>query len=184
MPEAPLCFILKGEFFMEKEENIGWIITDPDCLQCCRPTPDLGPNVFELTQINSFYGHVDGKPFYQVAHGHVYLDDYSKEEELEALAMYGYDRLERHSDGLPELSDDEYNQLLAEMYFETEIQEFCCYEFGTWNEALEKIQQLTGLDLTDFREVPKPSLDQQINDAKQKSVSQVGREHMPATLGR
>lgn len=185
MPVAPLCFNLKGEFLMAKEENIGWIITDPDCLQCCRPTPDFGPNVFELTQVNSFDGHVDGKPFYQVAHGHIYLDEYSEDEKQDMVSFYGYDPRDASDAEVLEISESEADQLFAEMFFETEIQEYCCCEFATWNEALDQIQQITGLNLSEYKEVKKPSLDQQINGAKQKSISQEGLDQAPdAVLGR
>lgn len=162
---------------MAQEQNNEWFITDDDCLQCCRPCPEIGPNVFELTQINSFDGHVDGIPFFQVAHGHIYLDDYTKEEELAAIASYGYDfRFGEHDDGHPELSDDEYNQLLAEMYFEKEVLEYTCKECETWNKAVDEIQKITGLELSEYKEKVKLPLDQKIQAAAQKQQVQEQKE--------
>lgn len=182
---------------MSNEEQSAWKITDPDCLQCCRLTPDLGSNVYELVQVNRFGPEISGQEFFQVPHGHIYLDDYSKEEDLEILAMFGYDTLERHDDGFPDLSDDDFNQYLAEMYFESESLEYSCHACATWNQAVDHIQKLTGLDLSVYKETEKakssqiaqttgekPRLNDLIAEAQSRTPGESGKAPLSQNLGR
>lgn len=136
-------------------EPSGWILTDPDCLQCCRLTPELGPDVYELAQINSFGPNLSGSNFYQISHGHIYLSDYKKEENLEALAFYDYDFDEENIESHLGLSDDDFKQILAEIHFELENQECSAYECATWNQAVDYVQKLTGMDLAQYKEEDK-----------------------------
>lgn len=139
-----------------------WTITDPDCLQCCRTAEELGTDVYELTQINKVFSRVQGQTFFMVAHGHIYLDDYSLDDEQRMLDLYSCDRAD--------IPDEAYGQMMAEMCFETEILDFPCHRCTSWNQALEKIQDITGLDLSEHRK-GKPSLSQKISSADKKSES-------------
>lgn len=146
-----------------------WFITDDDCLQCCRKVPELDPEYYELIQINSYPGHVDGVPFFQVAHGRVDISEHSEEEILDALNAYGYEDMDDFvfqnapsedwvykDDG----SIDRENspgyiidyQLIAEMFFEQENQEYVQEEFKTWNKAVEYVSRHTGLDLCNYKD--------------------------------
>ena len=151
---------------MCNEKAGSWIVTDPDCVQCCRHSPELGSRVFELAQINSFAGHLDGKPFYQVANGYLFLEDYSEKETLDILGFYGYGDLNEFREAYPDVSEVTYDQLLAEMFFETEIQEYCSEEFSSWNESVSYIQKITGLDLSEYKHKEKESLSNLIRKAE------------------
>lgn len=149
-----------------------WFITDGDCLQCCRPLPAIDPKQFELVQINSYPGHVDGKPFFQTSHATIDLNEYKDEEVLSVLGSYGYNDMDDFvlqnapggelvykEDGTLDRENSpgyiiEY-QLIAEMFFETENYEYTDQEFSSWNEAVVRIEQLTGLDLSKHLETEK-----------------------------
>lgn len=135
---------------MTDMEQNNWILTDDDCLQFCRPAPEFGERVFELIQINSYAGHVDGKPFFQVAHGHVHLDEYSEEETNEILSMYDYDGIAGLKEAYSNPSEETVHQLMAEMFFETEIQEFVVEECSSWNEAVCQVQKVVQMDLQEY----------------------------------
>lgn len=156
---------------MSQNQN-GWAITDPDCLQCLRTAEELGSDVYELTQINKVYSRVQDTTFFMVAHGHIYLDDYSLDDEQRMLDLYGYDRAD--------IPKENYGQLMAEMCFETEILDFPCHRCTSWNQALEKIQDITGLDLSQYRK-RKPPLSQQISSADKKSDPPLNRKHRAQT---
>lgn len=159
---------------MRSNESASWIITDPDCVQCCRHCPDLGPRVFELAQIDSFPSHIDENPLYRVAHGHLYLDDYSKDEALEMLVLYGYGDWNGFLEAYPDVNTETYDQLLAEMFFETNIEEFCSSDIYTWNQAVEQLQKITGLDVTEFKHPEKESLADLIHHAQEAHLHQTG----------
>ena len=114
-----------------------WFVTDDDCLQCCRVIPGTDAQRFEFVQINSYDGHIDGKPFFQTARGTIDMDDYSENEIQDMLGTYGYD--ERPED-----------RIIAEMFFETEVQEYVENEFRSWNAAVRRIAKITDLDLQDY----------------------------------
>lgn len=147
-----------------------WFMTDDDCLQHCRCHPAIDPQVYELVQINSFPGHLDGKPFYQVAHAHIDIKDYTDEEILDALGAYGYEGMDdfvfqntatneflyREDGTLDRDNSPGYiidYQLIAEMLFELEA-----LEIGndghtfSWNEAVDKVGEITGQDLQIYHE--------------------------------
>lgn len=150
-----------------------WFITDDDCLQCCNGD-SLGTGTYEFVQINSYGGHIDGKPFFQVAHGYISLSDYTEEEKIEALNLYGYENmddlvLKNNSDGEFVFNEDgtvnsllspgydseaidTANQLLAEMFFEIETQEYVTEEFDSWNKAASHVCSIVNLDLFDYYE--------------------------------
>lgn len=153
---------------MSIEEQSLWRVTDPDCLQCCRMASEIATNVYELVQVNRFGPEISGQEFFQVVHDHIRLDDYDKEEELRILAEYGYDPLESHSDGLEYLSDEGFNQHLAEMYFEDKSLSLSYHECSTWNQAVDYIQKLTGMDLSAYRKAEKeqPSQTTQVPGSK------------------
>ena len=144
-----------------------WFMTDDSCLQHCRQIPDRTPN-YGFVQINCFPGSADNKPFYQIAHGNVrVLSDYSEEEIHSALVSYGYSDvddfvLRNSADAKPVYRSDgsldrentpgyEVNyQLIAEMLFESDNQEFVVNEFSTWNDAVRAVSEITGLDLSRY----------------------------------
>lgn len=147
-----------------------WYITDPDCLQCHNGSSGSSGN-YEFVQINSFPGHVDGKPFYQVAHGFINLKDYSEKEIQDALGFFGYESmddliLQTNPDGeyiynedgtintmfSPGYDYDTVHRLLAEMFFEMECQEYTCEEFDNWNKAVSYVSDLVNLGLMDHYE--------------------------------
>lgn len=147
-----------------------WYITDPDCLQCYNGSSGATGS-YEFVQINSFPGHVDGKPFFQVAHGYIDLEDYSEEEIQDALGFYGYESmddfiLQNNPDGefvynedgtvntmlSPGYDYDTVHRLLAEMFFEMESQEYTGEEFDSWNKAVSHISGIVNLDLRDYYE--------------------------------
>ena len=117
-----------------------WFITDDDCLQCCRPVSPADSQQYEFVQINRFPGSEDGTPLFQVAHGQVDLKDYSKDMIENVMAFYGYEEC-------PE------DRILAEMFFETDIQEYADEEFSDWNSAVARIGELTGIDVQKYLEV-------------------------------
>lgn len=146
-----------------------WYITDDDCMQCANGDPHISGH--EFVQINRFAGHVDGKPFYQVAHGTIHLEEYSQEEILDALNFFSYENMDAlilatnpegefvyDAEGkIDTLLSSGYepkvvDSLIAEMLFEIESQEFVTEEFDTWNKALTHISQITKLNLRDHYE--------------------------------
>jgi len=177
-----------------------WFITDSDCMQCCREIP--GENAkFELMQINSYPDPQHGEPFYQVAHGTIdVLSDYTPEEIENILGFYGYENLDDFvmqtapiqdfvfkADGTVDRENSpgfvdcfiEY-QLIAEMIFETEIQEYVEAEYSSWDNAAIYIAGVTGLSIDELLENKglnttiknqerKPSLDDQIKAAHEKN---------------
>ena len=90
----------------------GWILTDRDCFQFLRPC--MGhEGRYEMVQI------IELPMDYAVAHGTIVLSDYSEEEREEILNLYDYD------DALLEdYSVEEFNQILAECFFESEFTEY------------------------------------------------------------
>lgn len=154
---------------------MAWFITDDDCLQCCRCDLALYPSVFELVQINSYPGHIDGKPFYQVAHAHIDMKDYTQNEILDALGAYGYKDMDdfvfQNSPTneylyFPDGSLDRANspsyiidyQLIAEMLFELEAQEYVENEYSSWNDAVMGVSNITGLDLQGYLDKEDPTI--------------------------
>lgn len=155
-----------------------WFITDDDCLQCCRPIPAIDPQQYELVQINSYDGRGDDDPVFQTTHAIIDLKDYTDEEILSVLNAYGYKDMDDfvfqnspteeflyHADGTLDRENSpsyiiEY-QLIAEMLFETENYEYADREFSSWNEAVARIAQITGLDLSECLEKEKeaPAMD-------------------------
>lgn len=161
---------------MANSPSSEWFVTDDDCLQCCRPLPAANPQVFDLVQINSFAGHIDGAPFYQVAKALIDVSEYTEDEILDALGTYGYKDMDDfvlqnspneefiyHEDGTLDRENSpgyiiEY-QLIAEMLFELEAQEYVQEEFRSWNDAVNCVSEITGMDLSNYHEEPeRPSL--------------------------
>ena len=144
-----------------------WFVTDDDCLQHCRQIRDITPN-YDFIQINSYHGNSDGKPFYQIAHGSVrVLSDYSEEEIADALSSFGYSNMDdfviqnspgsnfvyKEDGSVDRENSPDYSvnyQLIAEMLFESNNQEFVTDEYADWNEAVMAVSKITGLDLTRF----------------------------------
>lgn len=160
-----------------------WFITDGDCLQCCRPLPAINPKQFELVQINSFDGRNDDPPIFQTAHVIIDLNEYTDEEVLSELNAFGYTDmddfvLQNSSGGELVYNEDgtldrehspgyviEY-QLIAEMFFESRNYEYADQEFSTWNEAVARIEQLTGLDLSKHLETEKEAPSMEVKKIK------------------
>lgn len=149
-----------------------WMITDDDCLQCCREIPGEAAK-FELIQINSFPDPHHGEPFYQVAHATVdVLNDYTPEDMEDIVRFYGYDGMDDFIVQTSPIQDFVYKadgsldrenspgctdcfieyQLIAEMFFETESLEQGVEEFESWNSAVSRIEQLTGMVLYDYKD--------------------------------
>ncbi len=142
-----------------------WFITDDDRVQCCRPQPAVNPQQYEFMQLNSYPGHVDGKPFYQVAQGTIHIHtDYTEQEILRALHAHGYQDMDdfvmqnastsewlcQEDGALDRENSPSYiidYQLLAEMLFKLENQEYVTQEFTSRNDAVRYIASITGLDL-------------------------------------
>ena len=162
-----------------------WFITDPDCLQCCRPVPVAKPDYYEFVEIIGLPGHVDGKPFWMVAHADINVKECAEEEIHSALNFFGYDDLKdfvlqnspedscvfalTEGSQIPESIID--YQLIAEMIFETDaLAHYCESEHPSWNSAVKCIAGITGLDLSEYLEKnkAKPKLTDRIQEAKTK----------------
>lgn len=147
-----------------------WFMTDDDCLQHCRCHPAIDPQRYELVQINSFPGHLDGKPFYQVSHAIINVKEYGEDEILDALGAYGYKDMDDFvfqnattneflykEDGTLDRDNSpayiiDY-QLIAEMLFELDSQEYTkAGRTFDWNEAVDRVGKITGQDLQIYHE--------------------------------
>lgn len=147
-----------------------WHITDDECLRLCRPIPATNPECYEFIQLNSYAGHVDGGPFYQVSRGTIHIhDDYTEDDLTEILNAFGYPNMDafvaeyaapedlrfrkdssidrEHS---PCYMIDHY--LLAEMAFRLDNQEYVDREFQSYNNAVSYIASVTDLDLYPYLE--------------------------------
>jgi hypothetical protein len=122
-------------------------------------------------------------PFFQVSHGTIDMSEYTEEELQDFLNAYGYEDLDDFV--IQNSPDDDFlyrkdgtvdrtlspsylinYQLLAEMVFETENQEYVIEEFTSWNDAVTHIAKTTGMDLTAY--LKQKSLDEQIQTAAEK----------------
>jgi hypothetical protein len=102
-----------------------WTVTDDDCFQVCKP---LGDSRYAFMQI------VELPTGYQIASSVICTEDYSKPYRLDLISLYGY------SESFFEENEDA-DQLLAEMTFETEALEFLNgVTYEDWNAAQEAIQ--------------------------------------------
>lgn len=167
-----------------------WFITDDDCLQCCCRHPDIDPDSYEFVQIIGFDGHVDGKPFWVVAHANINVKDFTEKDIQSALNYFDYEDMDDfvyqnapdwnvvyHEDG----SIDKENspsyiidyQLIAEMLFETDaLAHYCESEHSSWNDAVKCISQITGMDLSAYLETKK-GLDEQIQSAQSRETQNI-----------
>lgn len=154
-----------------------WFVTDDDYLQCCRPLPEVSPAAFEFVQIIGLPGHVDGKPFWIVAHAEISVADYTEVEIQSALNFYGYDNKE---DFISQNSPDKayfeeqpfHTQLIAEMLFEIDaLPHYGESEHSSWNDAVMCVAGLTQLELSSYMETAKPSLADQIRCAEGRITS-------------
>lgn len=157
---------------MADKEN--WVVTDPDTVQCCRKASEYGPRVYELAEVDDFKNFSSGDKTCRVGHAHIYLDDYTDEEISGFLGSYGYgdmDGLKESYDNSPEV---DYDQFIAEMAFETEIIEYDG-EYCTFNQAVEEIEKITGMDLTQYKapEKEKSSLSALISSAQDRAGEQI-----------
>lgn len=177
-----------------------WFITDPDCLQCCRPVPVAKPDYYEFAEIIGLPGHVAGKPFWMVAHAEIDVKKCTEEEIHSALNFFGYDDLEDfvlqnspenscifagpEGNQIPDSIID--YQLIAEMIFETDaLAHYCESEHASWNDAVKCIAGITDLDLSEYLEKKKakPSLTDRIREAEKKEpLGSAEPEHQPVQV--
>lgn len=147
-----------------------WFMTDDDCLQHCRSHPAIDPQVYELVQIIGFPDHLEGKPFYRVAHAHIDIKDYTEKEIQDALGFFGYEDMDdfvfqnattneflyKEDGSLDRENSPAYiidYQLIAEMLFEMEALEYAEeWETYSWNEAVDRVGKITGLDLQEYHD--------------------------------
>lgn len=153
-----------------------WFITDDDCLQCCRPIPEIDPDRYEFVQVNRLPGNENSKALYEIAQAVIDIKNYSEEEILGALNFFGYEDMDDFvfqnatSDEwvyLPDGSLDRENspsyvidyQLIAEMLFEMKsLEEYGDRSYISWNEAVERINKITGFDFEKEREETVPNI--------------------------
>lgn len=141
-----------------------WIVTDPDSLQLQRAIEEDGRTTYEMVQANLALDNRTGDVVYVVSYGHVDLADYESEEILEYLAMYGYEGPNSLVDSCGG-DEKEAERLIAEMVFEVETMSFDLERCDTWNEAVLKIQNITGVNLQGYFKPEKSSLEEKIQNA-------------------
>ena len=159
-----------------------WFITDDDCLQCCRRNPDIDPDSYDFVQIIGFEGHVDGKPFWRVSEANIDVKTFSEEDIQSALNFFGYEDMDdfvyrnapdwnvvyKEDGSIDKINSPSYiidYQLIAEMLFEMDaLTEYAGDEFQSWNDAVQRISDITGLDLEGYKEAKK-NLDLRIREA-------------------
>jgi len=116
-----------------------WFITDNDTCQCCKVI-DEDKGIYQFIQVDSYEAWDD--PFYQVDNGKIYISDYQDDEILSTLNTYGYDNLQ---DFVEQVGQENSNRLIAEMFFESECQEYCKEEYDSFDKAKQNIETETGL---------------------------------------
>ena len=155
-----------------------WILTDDDCLQHGR-LASLSAPIWEFVQINE-----TPKPnLFCIEHAHIDLRDYSDSEKEEMLFTYGYGVENSHMGETLAAFCRRFgrssNQLLAEMFFETECAEFQGDQVHGYQYAVGRVEKITGLDLSQEKRPEKnkkPSLDEQILDASAQRAETMSRE--------
>ena len=178
-----------------------WFITDDDCLQCCRRNPDIDPDSYSFVQIISFPGHVDGKPFWRVSEATIDVSDFSDDDIQKALNFFGYEDLDdfvhqnapdwnivyKEDGSIDKINSPSYiidYQLIAEMLFEMDaLTEYAGDKFPSWNEAVQRIADITNLDLGGYKE-HKKSLDERIREAAQKADAVPSGNEITAVVSR
>ena len=178
-----------------------WFITDDDCLQCCKRNPDIDPDSYEFVQIIGFEGHIDGKPFWRVSQATIDIKDFSEEDILNALGFFGYEDMDdfvyrnapdwdvvyKEDGTIDKVNSPSYiidYQLIAEMLFEMDaLTEYAGDEFRSWNDAVQRIADITGLDLAFFKENT-ISLDQRIQAAEERKTPAVPGKVKTAAIAR
>lgn len=147
-----------------------WIVTDPDCLQVRRQVGYEGRGIFQLMQVDAFGEERFGdSTVYQLAFAWIDIEDYSQKEIKSTLDIYGYESFKDLVEAAGS-RNEAYGQL-AEMLFECEVADCYVQKFTRWNEALEDVQERTGLDLSAFREIEGKKIDALIRSAEKSQKS-------------
>jgi|GEM_PF-5610724 len=116
-------------------EELGFVVTDDDCLQCCKK---VGDDSYHLVQYDE-YPMLDDP--YRIVEATIDLSDYSEQELLDYLKPYGYSDLGALGD----------MGLMAEIIFETDAQELeNPGRYKTFEEVGQAIEKITGLDLREY----------------------------------
>lgn len=131
---------------VDLEANEEWIVTDPDCLQCCKIISEV-ERIYEFVQINDYSDMGFGC---RAARGRICLGDYSEKEIQDNLHFFGYDSMsdfEQQNGGIIWC-------LIAEMVFETNA---ASYETVgaldtrfSFAEMGAQIEQMTGMELKEY----------------------------------
>lgn len=125
-----------------------WTITDPDCLQVRRLADYGNQNIFELVQIDTI--DLYDKNVYKIAHGDINLSEYTDEEKDSFLKMYGHSDINELTGLLG--SELEAKGQLAEMIFETYIIDYYVEVHINWNDAVNRIEEYTEIDLSEYKQ--------------------------------
>ena len=137
-----------GIQFQDSNEPAGgeWIVTDPDCLQCCKIISEA-ERIYEFVQINDYS---DMELGCRVARGTICLEQYSEKEIHDNLHFFGYASMadfEQQNGGI-------CWRLIAEMIFETNT---VSYETVgspdtrfSFAEMGAQIEQMTGMELKKY----------------------------------
>lgn len=137
-----------GIHFKSSDEPAGgeWIVTDPDCLQCCKIISEA-ERIYEFVQINDYSDVGLG---YRVARGTICLGRYNEEEIRENLQFFGYT-------SMIDFEQQNYGivwRLIAEMFFEANAVSYetvespdTCFSFAKMGAQIEEI---TGIDLKEY----------------------------------
>lgn len=137
-----------GIQFQGSNEPAGgeWIVTDPDCLQCCKIISEA-ERIYEFVQINDYS---DVELGCRVARGTICLEQYSEKEIHDNLHFFGYASMadfEQQNSGISW-------RLIAEMIFETNA---VSYEMVgspdtrfSFAEMGAQIEQMTGMKLKEY----------------------------------
>jgi len=140
---------------VENEQQ--WFITDDDCFQCCRiikpnnayrPSGNKGHSfdgVYELIQVNRA-GPVGTRcaDKYVISHGTIYMSDYTEDQVVEYIRLYGYNDLVDFLSSYEEFCC----QMVAEMIFETDWLEFTLPgSYPNYAAACKEVSRMTGIDV-------------------------------------
>ena len=132
-----------SNYKMDPEKDVwyeidpSWVMTDPDSLQCVRRAKERGDRAYECIQICEIADQ------FAVSHAFIYLDDYSANDVQEILHVYDID-------GYPS------DQLLAEMFFETDALESISVPCQTWKDAAEYLGETVSVpveQITDWESI-------------------------------
>lgn len=125
-----------SNYKMDPEQDIwyeidpSWTMTDPDSMQCVRRANERGNRAYECIQVCEIADH------FAVSHAFIYLDDYSANDIQEIMQVY-------------DLSEYPTDQILAEMFFETDALESISVPCKTWKEAAEHLGEIVSVPVED-----------------------------------